>query len=221
MPNDLAITLISSVGASGVLTAALVWLARTWMSERLQQSIKHEYEQKIESFKASVKSQYDVELEKLKSDLKVASIEHEVKFKRLHEKRADVVAETYALLRKMHRSLSEYVSILEPYGISPQAERRIVAVDDYNNFSKMFSMNIIFFPASIVDKLENIARLHRMTIIEFRNGVETSRELDSTDKWSELFERVKYEINTTLKDLEDEFRVLLGDTPALSKDNTQ
>lgn len=38
------------------------------------------------------------DIEKFKADLHVAAIEHEVRFSKLHEKRAEVLAELYKLL---------------------------------------------------------------------------------------------------------------------------
>ena len=43
-----------SIFSGGVAGALLVWLLRGWISERLQQSIRHEYSQKLETHKAEL-----------------------------------------------------------------------------------------------------------------------------------------------------------------------
>ena len=50
--NNFWITLLSSAGVSGALSIVLVWLCREWISARLKKSIQHEYDVKLEAFKA-------------------------------------------------------------------------------------------------------------------------------------------------------------------------
>jgi len=45
---------ILSIFSSGATGALLVWLLRGWISERLKQSIQHEYSQKLETHKAEL-----------------------------------------------------------------------------------------------------------------------------------------------------------------------
>lgn len=47
---------ILGVVAGGVGGAALVWLSKNWISERLKQSIEHEYSQKLETHKAQLQT---------------------------------------------------------------------------------------------------------------------------------------------------------------------
>jgi hypothetical protein len=62
------LTVLASVTFSGLLTTALIWVLRTWISERLRQSIQHEYAQKLEAFKAKLQAEHNVALEKLRAD---------------------------------------------------------------------------------------------------------------------------------------------------------
>ena len=85
-----------------MLVGAGIWLARSWLSERLKNSIRAEYDQKLETHKAQLKSQSDIAIERLRADLSIATAEHNIQFARLHEKRAEVIAETYARLTELH-----------------------------------------------------------------------------------------------------------------------
>jgi hypothetical protein len=65
---------ISSIFSGGLAGALLVWLLRGWISERLQQSIRHEYSQKLENHKAELNTriqgiQHDYELQQLRTSL--------------------------------------------------------------------------------------------------------------------------------------------------------
>jgi len=66
-----ALLSILSGGAAG---AVLVWLLREWISERLQQAIRHEYSQKLENHKAELNTkiqtiQHENQLQQLRTSL--------------------------------------------------------------------------------------------------------------------------------------------------------
>ncbi|AUF94822.1 hypothetical protein CXQ80_02795 [Pseudomonas sp. 02C 26] len=67
--KSLALTIISSAGVSAALLAALAWLARSWIGERLKASIRHEYDDRLEKLRADLKAQGDAQLTSLKSEL--------------------------------------------------------------------------------------------------------------------------------------------------------
>ncbi|MCD9462121.1 hypothetical protein CJF25_03775 [Photobacterium phosphoreum] len=50
---------VFSILSGGVSGAALVWLAKGWISERLKQSIQHEYAEKLESYKTELNSKIE------------------------------------------------------------------------------------------------------------------------------------------------------------------
>lgn len=65
--QDFVLTLLSAAGVSGLLTAVLTWLARNWISERLKQSIQHEYDQKLAFFSAQLRVQTETDLTALRA----------------------------------------------------------------------------------------------------------------------------------------------------------
>jgi hypothetical protein len=62
-------TMLTSAGASVLLSAAFVFLARNWISERLQQSIRHEYDQKLAHLNAQLRNESDKNALLLKSSI--------------------------------------------------------------------------------------------------------------------------------------------------------
>lgn len=67
--GNLLLNIISSAAVSGALSGALIWLSRNWISERLKNSIKHEYDQKLEAHKAKLKIENDVALLELNTKI--------------------------------------------------------------------------------------------------------------------------------------------------------
>lgn len=213
MFNDFIIQLIAAASVSTALSGLLIWITKSWISERLQHAIKNEYDQKLETHKAQLKAQADVELEKLRSQLSIAATEHEVRFSHLHELRAEVVAETYSLLKTMYSRLANYVKVFEPAGDTPREQRRKEAAEAHQTFREYYSTKLIFLPKATSAKLEAIDLQLVRAFNEFVFGVDMKEKAgaDGFEKWMEIFDRLNGEIKTALGELEDEFRKLIGD----------
>ncbi len=203
---------LTSAVISTALVACLAFITRSWLSERIKNSIRHEYDQKLESHKAQLKSQGEVEVERLRSQLAIQASERSVVFTRLHEQRATVIAETYSKLRSMHVALGDYTKVFEPAGDKPREERRASAAEAHKNFIDYYPANRIFLPKSCLEKIDKI----NQTAIEIFNGFLFEIDLvgpqrSDTMRWLSLFERVKTEMSDILVELEGEFRKILGD----------
>ena len=70
--DTFVLTVLSAAGFSTVVALVVVWLARNWIGERLRQSIKHEYDQKLVALNAELKARTDTKMALLD-----ASIERE------------------------------------------------------------------------------------------------------------------------------------------------
>ncbi|MGD2109207.1 MAG: hypothetical protein PVI86_07430 [Phycisphaerae bacterium] len=77
-----AATILMSITASGALTGALLWLTKSWISERLRNSIRHEYDQKLAAYQAQLKGEHDTQLERLRANLQIAATEHQYGMRR-------------------------------------------------------------------------------------------------------------------------------------------
>ena len=73
--SNLILTFIISTTVSVLLMSALIFLSKSWLSERLKNAIKHEYDEKLEAHKAKLKAEHDLNIETLKVKLKAKSDE--------------------------------------------------------------------------------------------------------------------------------------------------
>lgn len=211
MFQDFIITVISSAAVSSVLAGLLIWLTKSWISERLKNAIKNEYDEKLETHKSQLKAQTDIEVEKLKSSLSIAAAEQGVKFSTLHKDRAEVIANTYALLKDVYRTMQDYVKIFEPAGDKPREERKQLAVDAHKAFSDYYPKKLIYLPSQTVTKLEEINGELVRTFNEFVFNIDYQQGAGDANKWNEIFTKMNGEMQDALKELENEFRKLLGD----------
>lgn len=65
--TEYILSVVSSATVSGLLTAALVFLSKSWISQRIKNSIEHEYAEKLTGYQAQLKAENDAALEKLKA----------------------------------------------------------------------------------------------------------------------------------------------------------
>jgi hypothetical protein len=94
---------IMTLGGEGAVLAAVAWLIKTLVDNRLALD--------AEKFKMEMKAKSDAEIERLRNALQMAALEHQVRFSKLHEKRAEVVAKLYALLVELQYAGQRYVSV--------------------------------------------------------------------------------------------------------------
>lgn len=197
-----------------------MFLTKSWISERLKNAIKSEYDQKLETFKAELKAESDVAIENLKSRLRIATTEHQVRFSRLHETRAEVIAETYALLQDLYEKVADYVKIFEPGGDRTKEERRRDVISALDALRAYYPKKKIFLPKKTAINIRNIDSELVQAINQFLYGVELSKRDESQQIWGEVFERVNGKINIAIAELEDEFRELLGEKANLAPQGT-
>jgi len=65
--RDVILSIVSSLTLSGLLAAAVVFLARSWISQRLRSAIENEYARKLETYKARLSAEQELALERLKA----------------------------------------------------------------------------------------------------------------------------------------------------------
>lgn len=208
--------LLASAAVSASLTAALVWLSKSWISERLKNSIKHEYDQKLETHKAQLSAHSAIETERLRSQLNMQATEHAVRFQGLHEKRAAVIAEMYALLVEAYWRASSFASPMEWAGEPDKQQKYSDAMNSFATFFQFFDKHQIYLPPAICAQIEAFVREMRKMVIGF--GVylrhdERTMPLDSVNKkhdaWIRASEFMEKEVPIARVSLENELRAIL------------
>ncbi len=214
---DFSIQLISSAAVSAALTAAIIWLSKSWISERLKNAIKHEYDSKLESHKASLLAQSAVETERLRSQLSMQATEHAVRFQRLHEKRADVVAELYSRLVEAYWKASSFASLAEWSGEPNKQKKYADAMNAFANFFQFFDKNKIFLPSQLCEQMEAFVQGMREKVIGFGVYVGHADEdlplpafEKKHDAWMEAWRYMEKQVPATRHGLEAELRSILS-----------
>jgi hypothetical protein len=208
-----ALTILTSSSVSGALTLALIWFTRSWISERLKNAIKHEYDQKLVAFQAQVKAAHDIQLERLRADLQIAASERQIRYQKLHDRVAETVAQTYALLQRLKGTVTTYVSDLKWSSAPSDDELRAKIGAAIKEFRDYYPPRRIYLPQDIAKKVDDFAmKLSSITrqqtsIQEGQGKMSHDRLWEQANKIAEMMDK---EIPHVFGQLESEFRKLLG-----------
>lgn len=214
--NVITQVLTSSI-VSSMFAVGVVWLFRTWISERLKSAIKHEYDEKLETHKAQLKAQTDIETERLRSQLNIAAHERQVRFADLHTKRAEVIAELYGLIVQAYWDTSSFVSPADWNGEPDKKQKYVTAMNAIADFFRFFDKNRIYLPEALCEQLESFVQKMRSEAIGFgvyvryNDDALPSHALEKKhDAWTKAWEYFGKEIPMARAALEAELREILG-----------
>jgi len=208
--QDLLTSIGTTLASGTVVLGAAAWLAKTLLSDRLTRQ--------AESFKIQLKADADTANERLKNSLQMMALEHQVRFSKLHEKRAEVIGELYARLIEVEKGYGRFV-LVDGYerDAEKQGEARHKTDDAMYEMSLFIEKHRIYLPAGVCASLK--AFLDIMWNNAIHVGVygevggtyatpETARE--RREAFRKATEALQKEIPAARTALEDEFRKLLG-----------
>ncbi len=158
---------------------------------------------------------FSKDLERFKAALQIAAIEHQVQFSKLHEKRAEVIAELYRLLVVATWEAESLASPFESAGEPNKREKYGKAMDAILDYFRFFNQHRIYVPDRLCESLQAFVEKLRLPIVDFgvylriEHPNETSVE-GKFKAWDAAWKSVKEDIPPLRRAIEQEFRSLLG-----------
>lgn len=205
--------ILLAFGGNAALLLLLGWLARSLGSQLLAKD--------LEKFKTDLAAASSSSTEKLKHDLQLTALEHQVRFSKLHERRAEVIAKLYSLLVEAQWAAQNFVSVGDFQGDPPKREKYVTAMNRAADFYRNFDQNRIYLPEALCAQLETFNSNMRKRVLAF--GVYVSideksapdsfitQKLEIWAKASEYFDR---EVPLARTALETELRQILAPAPS-------
>lgn len=213
-------TALIAIGGNALLLAILGFLAKAVFEKILARDSRR--------FEIELQGKADVAIENLKSELQIKSLEHQVRFSRLHEKRAEVIAELHGLLVLMLWESELFLSPIIWAGSPDEKTKYNRAMEHLESLCRYFGEYRIYLPPPVCEALEKIIKEVRSQIIGLGVWVNYDQEglpdHASKQKHEALmagWNVMKHEIPKAQARLEDEFRSLLGERPRSSQDSSR
>jgi hypothetical protein len=197
MANSLLQELIKYLGSAAIIMTAIAWLIKTLTTHSLRKDAD------------AYKQQLARDTESFKSRLEMAAKEHEIRFGKLHEKRAQIIEQLYLLLDEAQRArrLIPIAHKLGEQGINKGLIKEIS--DSYRKLVKFFDQNKLYFSSNVAEQMQKI--------INEIGDVEDYALLQNEEKARDHLQTLEkalltksYDFRKAMKLIEQEFRTLLG-----------
>jgi hypothetical protein len=221
--QEVITTVVATIGGGGVALGAAAWLVKAIVTDRMARD--------AEIFKARLQTDANAEIEKLKHSLQMATLEHQVRFSKLHEKRAEVIAKVYMRLVEL-QSVAHRFAVNDAFTDSSRSREAFDKVTKAGHILFRFvQMNRLYLPESICSSVERFAHeikkevshVHVGSMMEDRVIGDQSFPLSDaerrfrTETFNKAWEAFDKDIPAARKLLENEFRELLGGTNSIYK----
>jgi hypothetical protein len=200
-------TILLAVGGQAAMLAVLAYVGKSIFERLIARDTKR--------FENDLKAKSDAASDRLRYKLQLQTIEHQVLFSRLHEKRASVIAE---LNDHLVEALWEAEDLLSPTrwtGEPDKAEKYEQARIKLAELYRYFDKHRIYLPEEMCTSLQNLIQNVRSQVIEVGVRIKTEKHLftrEMMDTLDSSFEAFTKEAPVARKGLENEFRSLLGAT---------
>ena len=183
-------TVLSSVIVSAIGCSALYWLCREWISARLRKSIQHEYDVKLEGFKAGYQRVLD---------------ENRIAFSWWHNAQAKAIQETYSCIAELSFCIDAKLLCAVRQPSCPNCDSAVK--ESYKKAKKTWEVNKVFFEESLNQKLTEIFSISW----DIKSTVnQTNACFHQRQNLLEHCRQNKNQIDTLLVELRKELRTIMS-----------
>jgi hypothetical protein len=184
-----------TVGGTGVALAVVGYFLRGVFGQLLSRD--------LEKFKAELSAKHDIEIERLRNDLRIAASEHETRFTRLHETRAETIAELYARFVRAHEAFGAYLNFTKDSPVKPEDAEKCA-----REFASYFNDKRIYFEEELCRSIDEA--IQKFVKVYVWTGAYPQEMTDSKAKWAEAAEHFNSHFPSIRTEIERQFRELIG-----------
>jgi hypothetical protein len=202
------------LGGSGLFLAAVGWLIRTILTDRLARD--------AEEFKTKLQTDADAQMEHLKTSLQMTALEHQVRFSKLHEKQAEVIAEVYSQVVIVSRNATRFIMTSEGSPIEELRANYKATTTDIDKLIVMIDTRRIYIPANACELLDKFSRAMGRTVFSAGaparfNSQDPRVQQANYDALTKAMNVAASDFPIILSELEQEFRRILGEAPSAAR----
>ncbi len=213
---------VVALGGQTLFLAAAGWLVKTLVSHRMTREadeFKTNLQLRADQFKIQLQSSADVEIERLRASLQQVATEHQIRFAKLHERRAEVIEELYK--RLVHARSDAAIYILG------DARNKDLAAETNEKMLELYrfiTLKRIYLPdriCALLDQFESTLRRSVINVDVFWARVNEYSQLSPENQhlqnkvMLDACNFIESQSPSMLAELVREFRTLLGDQPQL------
>lgn len=189
------------ITTTGLILAVVGWLARSLGTAWIDRM--------AENHKAQLRADSERELAELRSDLEKEATEHRIRFSRVHEKQAGVIAEVFGRLEHLHMAFRQWVAIMKPAS-SDMNDLADKAVEAYQDFQRFYYENAIWLDRQTCDAINEILGKLWDVLVDMTFDVNAKGYPKDGKIMKSAFKTVTQVIPKARGELDRKFRAVLG-----------
>lgn len=203
--------ILATSAVSAAILAALGYMLRSTLGEWFVGSVRQRYAVELEQHKSNLRAVADANLERLRADLQIEAERQNTRFSSQYEKVAEAIVGVHSRLDDAFEAIVSYTNIFERDGGPSKEERREAFNDSIMKLRQFQRLNRIYFPHSIDKRIKHLEDQMFEAANNFSLYVEHGDDQDTSAKeWIAVYRRLENEIIPLLRDLEKQFRSMLG-----------
>ena len=181
---------------------------------------KHLFENYLQRKLEDYRSNLDRQSDEYRHRLELISQENQIRFSKLHGDRAEVIVNLFKKLVKMDQSFRAYMGPIIVGGAPDKPTRQETAINAANDFLKFFFDNEIYFDNALCETIKEINQLYLDAWYGYNvyddeaalRDAQFDKEFrkERSEAFKKAWEIIEKKIPTVKKNLEDQFRKLLG-----------
>jgi len=188
---------------------------------KLEQDVKKEFNESLESYKNKLNEELALKIEPIKSELAKNNITHQIQFGYLHQERGKVTLELYKKIQELHSAMVNWTAALQP--IIEDAEKEATertnrvnrAMDDFRNY---YIVNKLFFTSKFCEFIDSVFQVYWDMGWEFgykqarvQSGQISQEYFDEYSKeMTKISKEIREELPKKITELEVKFRKILN-----------
>jgi len=194
------LNLVEALGLFTIAAGILAFLLRSLL--------KHILSRDLAKFEAELASRHGIQAERLRADLNIAAFEHQTRFTRFHERRAEVLDQLYKRIWRTAGAFEDYTRPLQWGGEDAMKQKRQDAAERANELINYFGENKLYVDESLAGDIEDLIITVRKAWSDFTVG---GTEVKPTSKeWLEVHRRFKEKVPTLFQAIEGRMRKILA-----------
>jgi len=195
------------------LTSVAIWLGKLVINKT--------FDLGLEKYKASLQKENEVH----KSLLSRQSLEHQVKFSKLHEDRAEKIKILFSMVIDLEQALIFATTVAQGPDYLTDDKRDNDCINKLRTLIGQLDLDRIYFTSDTISKFDSIIKESWDIIFKMKQVREIGKSsqyyssagqkipemyYSNSDKWQEAYSRTQNEFKSLKESLANDFRTLLG-----------
>jgi len=190
--------IIKTIGTNAVFLAVVGFVAKSLFNQMLSRD--------VDKFRIELQATNDKELVKFRSELEKTAFEHQTRFTKLYDKRAEIIGNIYPLILDAE---AKCLSLAPTFLDIPEEKLISQAFEVTRDLRTYFDRNRLYLDTELCSDIDNLLKNLSTSSLKFQASKLKEYENNKERIWSEGYQEFINEVPKVKINLEKKFRELL------------